>query len=273
MADFSLRHGGGSILKVGTGDAGYMTAVNGAASAHVKGAWVQLVASSAYAASAIILTLLQNQFDRTLTDLGVGGAGSEVVIVPNVMEFGGGKDRARHQYTVWPVSIPAGSRIAARTQNDIGSTRGIFALAYLVPQSLHRTTESVNRVLAYGALTASTRGTTVTVGFSGAKGSWVELTASTSRPMKSFYLRLGNDHASGPAAVYALDIGVGAAASETVILADVPLVQNSNPQSLTPQYLGPFFVDIPEGTRIAARAATDVGSGNVDFDIILYGVG
>jgi len=115
-----------------------------------------------------------------------------------------------------------------------------------------------------GALTASTTYSTVTAGNPAhTKGSWTEVIASTSG--RAVSLTLSIFYAAGDGLV---DIGVGAAASETVLIPDI-MVGTAGFRAPNPQT---FFCNIPKGTRISARWQATGASTTLPLGItICYG--
>lgn len=100
--------------------------------AHTKGAWSQLVASTPFNVHWATLCL-GNQLNSArsladwLVDIGVGGAGSEGVIVPNLPIASEASQQVRPTFTTFPVAIPAGSRVVVRAQcSIIDATDRIF---------------------------------------------------------------------------------------------------------------------------------------------------
>lgn len=94
-----------------------------AGSANTKGSWSQIVASTAHDYRELLVAAdhFSNQ-GRGLLDIGVGGSGSEVVLIPDLhVNFGQQNQAGKGQYWNLPVSIPAGTRLAARTQCDQAS--------------------------------------------------------------------------------------------------------------------------------------------------------
>jgi len=70
-----------------------------------------------------------------------------------------------------------------------------------------------------------------------------------------------------------VDIGIGAAGSETEILTLADLGASSGTQILAQQWYGPYFLDIPAGTRISARVRKQYTSASQrTIDVILYGI-
>lgn len=101
------------------------------------------------------------------------------------------------------------------------------------------------------------RGITVTGG-NNAKGSWVELIASTSLTASAMWVIFAQE--GGTSQEGLIDIGTGAASSESVLIPDLLHGQRIR----MPLPYGPFPVSIASGTRIAARAERVSASGG-DF--------
>lgn len=107
------------------------TILSAPSSANTKGPYTQIVASTSESFRALAISLGGGtSFDKThvALDLAIGPSGSEVVIVSNLffwMNFGslGGRVEMWPFTTpILPISIPAGTRIAARHQ--LGSING-----------------------------------------------------------------------------------------------------------------------------------------------------
>ena len=145
-------------------------------SAHTKGAWTQLVASTAVDAS--ILRVYLGGHNSTgvaspaLLDIGVGANGAEQVLLPNL-------DVGFHAAPLnlqLPACVPAGSRIAARAQGLRTAVNIPVAVDVDGDQSLAGSgLPSAAVWAAYGVDTGNSRGTAVTPGNSNAWGSWVQL--------------------------------------------------------------------------------------------------
>lgn len=98
-----------------------------------------------------------------------------------------------------------------------------------------------------GEVLASTSGTVLTGGATGAEGAWVELIASTADDATFLELFLFNPNATSLGRV---DIAIGASGSEVIIIPDIP-TQMSGARSW--QAPISFKVAIPKGSRVAAR--------------------
>jgi hypothetical protein len=108
---------------VGIIAAGEMVNIDAGATAHTKGAWAEITASTARDAKGFTLVILNDASSsaaaRFLVDVAVGASGSEAVILSNMQTLFEGFQGA--QAVVGPIwtPIPAGSRIAARAQCSV----------------------------------------------------------------------------------------------------------------------------------------------------------
>jgi hypothetical protein len=118
-------------------------------------------------------------------------------------------------------------------------------------------------------------------GVANTKGSYVQLTASTTRTVKEIFVSLFNpdNDAAGHDQVekcWAVDVAIGAAGSEKVI---VPDIQASRGWSLGFSPAGSLRlpISIPSGTRIAARTSctstVSTDAENRQVGIMMYGCG
>lgn len=144
------------------------------ATAHTKGAWTELIASTSGDATFLVLDVsgvaVSATSTATLIDLAVGGAGSEVAFLSNLPV--GGADAAVSGISCYqvplPVSVASGSRISARIQSEVagGKTASVAVAAFsggaLTPGTL----------TVLGSSTGTSRGTALDT-------SRVEIVAST----------------------------------------------------------------------------------------------
>ena len=110
----------GAVLTTSQG-----TPVAASSTANVKGAWVQLTASTLRDYQGIYVDFGNSSTTNAtfLFDVAVGAAGSEQIIVPDIW-FGGDQTMGLNQggpYPEFPVRIPAGNRIAVRCQSTTAS--------------------------------------------------------------------------------------------------------------------------------------------------------
>ncbi len=278
MADWPL-HGGARVLTAGVNAAASRgITITAAATANVKGAWTELISAvnNTVDAQTIYINIRSSSVANVdyLVDIGVGEAGAEQVVVANVQAsasvggtifFGGG---------VWiPLVIPRGVRVAARCQCTTLSATcrvqvGLQAGGWLL-------SPGPGRVSTYGANTADSGGVSVDPGATiNTKGAWSQIVASATNPLRALVACIGNQlNGVRIAGDYLVDIGVGGAGSEQIIIPDLHVEDSSNSDTIVPSVLGPFAVDIPATTRLAARAqCSHADATDRLFDITLYGV-
>ena len=234
--------------------------------AHTKGAWEEVTASTPFTCSAFILTI-NFALATYLVDVGIGVAGSEVVLVGNIHYSG---QTLVPFSMLFPMRIPTGSRIAVRSQ---GSATGSVTSTtmYLLNEGFTGPVGR-NRCITYGADTSDSGGTVVDPGTTlHTKGAWTQITASTTADHKGLAIIHGSRNNTAMAgATFFYDIAVGASGQEQIIIANWRVTSSVN-ETISPQN-SPFFpVDIPAGSRIAVRC-----SGNTTdatdrlLDVVLY---
>jgi hypothetical protein len=236
------------------------------ATANTKGSYTQLIASTGGDAVAIwvnFYTMTQNR--DILVDLAIGAASSEQVLFENLYCA----NQSPYSY-FFPVQIPAGTRIAARSQS--GSSGGaLLRMQIHLLYGSAKTGAPAGKVHTLGANTADSGGVLVTLGLNDTKGSYAQITASTPADFRAIVLALGiagNTLFDGR--FFLLDLAVGGAGSEQIILPDLAFRADST-ENFSPCVTPLLPIDIPAGTRLAVRGAND--DATVDHpDVIIYGV-
>lgn len=255
---------------IGPTAAGILLTAN--ASAHVKGAYVQVVASTPFACTRLILehVLGPAVTGRVfLTDLATGAGGAETVIVAGVISESPGVAAIGGCGAIdLPLAIPSGTRLAMNTQCNTTLSRTIRVALTL---SAAGDTPGPTSYTTYGADTTTTRGALVDAGVAtNTKGAYTELSASTGAVTQVLVVigSVGANTAPG-ALPWAVDLATGAGGAEVVLLPDlrfVPHVDGITPRALT------FLTYIAAGTRLAVAAS----SGTADatdrlLDVVLLG--
>lgn len=245
------------------------TSITGSGTNNTKGSWIELIAATDSMSAGLILTANIPAASHLL-DIGIGAAGSETVLVPDILLAMTLANMTTQ--VMFPVTVPAGARISARVAATAGAAAPTITV-YLVGGGFDA---SVGRsaVTAYGATAADSGGVSVDPGgTANTKGSWTEIVASTTASMKVLIIGTGNQaNLAATAASWLADIGVGGAGSEQIIVPNYRLVASVN------ETLGPLFspvipVSIPQGSRLAVRSqctTTDATDRLIDF--ILYGI-
>lgn len=244
------------------------------ASGNTKGVWVEIIAATTVDACGILLNVGRTGSAATdiLIDLAIGAAGSELAILNNLLVSTPTNPCFGELYVLSiPIHIPAGTRLSFRSQafTAIGTASLFIHLisgGFLYPQP-------ASLITTYGAATADSGGTPIDPGSSvNTKGAYVQMTAACSR-IRAFFWAIGS--ARNAAVSYAdwlVDVAVGVAGSEHVIVPDL-FVSAGVVGSIRPKFLGPIPMDIPEGSRIAVRAQCTINDATDRlFDLILYGI-
>lgn len=274
MPTMSVMEGAGRIENAGANTAASRgTAVTANASANTKGSYTQLIASTGFDANGIIIMLddMTAAVDY-LIDIAVGAAASEVVKISNLLATGGTGSIVYGAYYYFPIRIAAGSRISARCQCSTGGN--IIRVSALLLGNSMQGAEGLAVVTPYGDTTADSGGISIDPGGTvNTKGSYTQITASTTYPIRFLVFAIGNQlNNIRTSQSWLVDIAVGAAASEVVKIPNIPLNCSTSPDIITPQTMC-IPVNIPAGTRLSVRAMSD-GNDATDrlFDIVLYGV-
>lgn len=232
------------------------------------GAWVTLMDSTP-AAGCVHLSGGRRGADPIFYDLAIGGVGSEIVVLEGVV-LSTTAFQAAQVNTPLPLVVPAGVRLAIRAANGGGSggAPAEFAAAIVPP---HPAFPATGRLITLGYTRASRTGVTV-VGASGG-GSWAQITASTPVALRAVYLSFTIDNAlnnNGPNRP-AVQLAIGAAGSEVLITPRLLYVVNEGTANMA--MMGPFFVTVPAGERLAARIVWDtLFATTITTQLIVHGV-
>ena len=119
--------------------------------------------------------------------------------------------------------------------------------------------------------TTSSAGTTITASATPhTKGNWTQLIANTGARSLGILIALDNTAVAATATNMLLDIGIGAAASETVLIPDLAagFILNENASNTFAAYYFPIF--IPSGVRLSARCQALIASDTVSCRIHLF---
>lgn len=251
--------------------------VTASGTAHTKGAWVQLTASTTRQSTLSLTigdTFASSADSSCLLDIGIGGAGSETVVLSN-LEIGYLGTQSGATEFLLPLRIPPGVRVAARIQAATASKVVYFAAAGWGGRP-EAGAQSCSLATPIGVSMGTSRGTTITSSATaGTPGSWAQLTASTSTPTHELLLRVGGNGVTSMSNMSGrVDVGIGESGSEVVLfganiaLSGGPIVSHPQTSGLVIPWAG---IHIPAGTRIAARF-TNSGSGaySVDASAVLF---
>jgi hypothetical protein len=233
-----------------------------ATTAHTKNAtYTTLIAATAYDAYGISVTVANTAVASTrtsvLVDIAIGGAGSEQVIIPNLIagnqaasattSYGGS------QY-YFPIMIPKGVRVSATCQAFTAADT-VHVAVHLFQHPIHGVWYG-QRVTAYGADTATSSGTSMSPG-SSTYATDVSVSASTTNPIQ--FLQVGTDLLTNSAGTTLRGlIRVSTGTTPDVLVDDLPYFESTTLEStyFTPanMLLSQMRFDIPAGTNLKISA-------------------
>ena len=251
------------------------TVATSSASANTKGSWAQLIASTDMPADGFLLHV-ENPSAVTkdyLVDIAVGGAGSEQVILSNLLVTVRNTNGYAHTgIPFFGPHIPAGSRISARVQSNNAGAVTVQVSMTLLSANFITTGLGGQLISTLGASTADSGGVNVDPGTAAnTKGAWSELSSSTPARFNQILLVIGNQSQSARAiANFLLDVGVGAAGSEQVIVPNLAFLQSSSTVPFPLWFFVP--VGVPSGSRLAVRAQCSITGATRVFDAAVYGL-
>lgn len=240
--------GGSTATPYVTHDESGAVTVTAGATSHTKGAWVEIIASTTTAATALIVDVndirVTSNNTATLLDFAVGASGSEAAFVENIA-VGGATERNNGYYQfILPVTIPSGSRIAARSQALIASDTASVEITVASGGALENPPTSLDTM---GSSTSVSRGTQT------ASGSWNEVVASTSQAYRVMVAVPSLGTSTATAARAPVRIAKGAAGSEAQI-ASISAATSSI-EGIETISGGPAWAieGVPAGTRLSCQ--------------------
>jgi hypothetical protein len=246
------------------------TTITSGGSVNTKGSSVEVISATVNDANWVLVHLGNVNGNSTyLVDIAIGAA-TEQIILPDLYAAGRAAGGNMGSY-LFPIFIPAGSRLTARCQAN-NATQTIEVALNLFSGTMLAGGSQPSIVSAYGSVTQSV-GTNIDPGaVAHTDSAWTQLTAATDRDHCWFCVaaRFGSA-ALGAVARWLIDIGIGAA-TEAEIISDLYYTADvTSDFPYGPVRCFPYYV--PAGSRLTARArslsATDVDR---DIWIKLYGV-
>ena len=245
------------------------------ASANTKGAYSNLTAATSIPIDTLIIyvTYTNDKTYRFLADIAIGAEGSEVIIVPNILITSDYSLRRGAVMNI-PIHIPAGTRISARGQCTSASSK-TFGLSAAGMRGGILYDVGGGLVSAYGVNTASTNGALVDGGASiNTKGVYTELSPSCSN-IRGFFVRFGNNaNIALQWQHWNVDIAIGAAGQEVIIVPDIIVVGQNISSAIAPDTTIFYPIPIPAGTRLSARCLCSVNAADDRIlNVVMYGVG
>ncbi len=278
MPDFGMIAGGpsdvGSLATSSTG----ITLTSDAA-AHTKGAWAELIASTAHETVFVVVTITDTAATSGfVVDIGVGASTAEQVLIPNLYHKHGQAAQPVPRVYSLPLAIPTGTRVSARVQCTAaaGQTIKVGIQCFSGPI----TAQHGLRRVEHGGLTITTgSATSIQIltdpgAVAHTDSTWQELLAATTFAWQ--WLCVAGalaDTATAAITAYLLDLAVGAGGSEVAVVNDLWFLSHTGVDCPVPgTYCFPCA--IASGSRIAARTRCSVATaGDRQINAAIYGVG
>lgn len=243
------------------------------AGTNTKGSYTQLIASTTYPSSWIYVVLNKpSTADEFLVDLAVGASSSEQVIVSDLIVAAASVGASQGSSYLFPLSIPAGSRLSARCQSNSSGADSIDVTVHLISGTMI-SPAGMGIVTTYGANTGTTLGTNVDPGGTAhTKGAYVEFSSSTAYPINWLVIATVIDVSVAAEENFLLDIAVGGSGSEQVAIPNLYFRAPSTIDRPFPSAVA-LPVSIPAGSRISARCQCSVNTATERLlGLIMYGV-
>lgn len=260
-----------------------VTITSGAA--NTKGAWVEMTSSTAYDITHLLVChAFFSEFGGggngpgAAIDIAVAASGSEAngiliqnLIVPMFVNYGS-------HYVLQAGQIPAGSRIAARLASSFDTDT--IALSLVGFDSGWSSAGNGGLWDTYGwSGSGAIQGFAVDPGTSiNTKGAYTVLSSSTTHDLAGFFITWdmqNRNSSTGSYMDYLVDIALGTAGSEIVILPNMMISRNSFTGGVLygPQMTAFMPIPIAAGSRLTCRAqAYDATAGDRVLGVSLYGL-
>lgn len=265
---------GGFLLTDRTPTApGAGTTITANATPHTKGTTpTQLIASTAADSYAIQVHIHNNATSNattsTLLDIMTGGAGSEVVLIPDLMAGWVHPVTTTNEWRTYtfPIFIPSGTRLSARSQSAVASKTCSVAITLM--QRPTQLGYVGTRVTAYGVSSANSYGVLHTAGSTSTYGATAgQLTASSTNPIR--YVQIGVDCSNRTTNVdaygwYRLQLGTNVLVDDLLIATDTGT--ESIGYEAANRALAGMLWDLPAGTDLRYAIASTA----VSFSSIAY---
>lgn len=251
------------------------TTVTANASANTKGTAVELIAATAHDTHWVSVTAVTGGTtgNNGLLDILIG-ASTEAVLIPNLPVISRAANEGGGGPFLFPLFIPKGSRLAAQYQNQTGSST-VEVVVHLFGGNPSGPWADCTYVDRYGA-TATSLGTNVDPGGTAHTylANYVEITASTLRPIRWLLLCAQNDDAAFTGNQrWTIRLGIGAA-TEAQIGGDLIVSAGNTLDNALFSPVFPIPLFISTGSRLSVNAKCSVTvDGDRDLYVSLFGCG
>lgn len=249
-------------------DSSAITTVTANSSAHTKGSWTEVIASTSGNASLLTvfaLAVVQSGTNTaTLLDIATGASGSETAVISNLAIGGASAQSAGGVSVNIPLQVPSGTRLSARIQSVVTGGKNAQVQLFAIDAGDYATAPTSVDVI--GSSTITSEG----LSMSGASGTWVEATASTSQDYRAIACLPSTHNAAISNYTTEYDIGVGASGSEAIFGRIRCYYGSSETCTSAPPYTSLFGRSLPSGSRLAIKH--DLAANPDRYGITLIGI-
>lgn len=244
--------------------------------AHTKDTtWTELIAATGFDSGLVAVSVMGNttstQDSSTLLDIGIGAATEESVIIPDLMA--GWVATLPARYYTFPLRIPAGSRLSARTQSVL-TTGGVSVLVQLWggpsdPDGWW----AGQSVTCYGANAANSAGVKFTPGNAGAETATPVAVGTTTSDHECLVLGIQGhpDDTGWATGVVHIDVGIDASGTSW-LMQDAYVLATSSAENIGVSWTPwlPIWAHVPSGTSLVVGGEHS-GTGDA-LSAAIYGI-
>lgn len=247
--------------------------------ANTAGTWTQVHAGLTYGCdiTTVCINAVETSADvitattlNAYIDIGIGPDSGNVTTI--IEKLGASQAQGLGVLYWMPIRFPPDTPIWARHQNTSASAKAGVQISFQGGNMNPGQFPSFSGMVAIGAVTASTTGTSITPNGAAAEGAWAQIIASTTDDygglMASPLFNVDTTLTSG--LITTIDIGIGGSGSEKVVGENVTrqILWSSAEQKDAVCF--PTFCGVPAGSRLVARASGSTTADGTN-SIILYG--
>lgn len=258
-----------------------ITLTANAAANTVQSTFTTLVAATAYEYGMLHITVARGTVvGWGMIELAIGAAASEKVIFTGLQFLVTAGVVGHPVQIAVPLYVPQGVRLSARI--SYANANSFTADITVIGQALNpRMPPPFHHCFAIGPTgtgATAARGTEAT-GSNATQnifGTQVVLSASTPDDIACFFLSTTRGTTTAGTAIVdrVIELLVGAAAAERLLIPHLIQTLETTGESVHPQIFGPFYVSVPAGSRLSGRVAaggsTSVTLGTVPFSLICF---
>lgn len=237
-------------------------------SVNTLGSWSEIISATTEDIHGLEITRIDNAANNNnaseLIEIGKGSAGAEQTLFTLSIGYA---VRGDNSWEI-PIFIPAGTRLAMRTQ--CAAFVSNVAALYIRGKLYKNGPVPTSYVQTYGIDTSNSCGVLLNnSGVANTYGTWDEIVASTDEALSGLVVcPSGGRDTSHQNGVHCLDIGIGTAGSEQVIINSIIFMGDTNERLYFGDCNRLYGIHIPRGSRISARWSPGQVATNIDVALI-----